>query len=113
MRFFEVLFLLGLLMVFSKGQKGGTTGDQPMFDDELDVAAEEAVLEEEPEEVVKDKIDPDVEDEDAEEDVKRQIRPPFRRIVTVPMAIPAGINARVFRLCYCFRRLCYGKYYLV
>lgn len=121
MRFFEVLLLLGLLVAFAKAQDGGTTGqgDEPIFDEELDTAAEEAALEEEPEEDIKENIDPDATEDDAflkdepEENVKRQIFPPTRRpirryTVTVPMGIPPNANGRFFRLCYCFRRLCFG-----
>ena len=110
MRFFEVLLLLGLLVAFAIAQDGGTTGDEPIFDEKLDIAAEEAALEEEPDEDVKENIDPDA----TEENVKRQIFPPTRRpirryTVTVPMGIPPNANGRFFRLCYCFRRLpCYG-----
>ena len=120
MRFFEVLLLLGLLVASAIAQDGGTTGDEPIFDEKLDIAAEEAALEEEPDEDVKENIDPDATEDDAflkdepEENVKRQIFPPTRRpirryTVTVPLGIPPNANGRFFRLCYCFRRLrCYG-----
>lgn len=109
MSFFEVVVLLGFLLVFSKApiapgdeaifdkaELGGTTGDET-FDEEPDIAAGEEVLEDE-----------------AEKNDKRQIfppRPPIRRIVTVPIAIPPNANRRFFKLCYCFRRRrrCYGK----
>ena len=94
MRFLEVLFLLGFFLVFVKAQ-GGTVGDEAFIEEEPDLAAEEAALEDEP-----------------EEEVKRQMirpRPPIRRIVTVPLAIPPNANGRFFRVCYCFRRRCYGN----
>ena len=94
MRFLEVLFLLGFFLVFVKAQ-GGTVGDEAFIEEEHDMAAGEAALEDEP-----------------EEEFKRQVippRPPMRRFVTVPLAIPPNANGRFFRLCYCFRRRCYGN----
>lgn len=94
MRFLEVLLLFGLFLVLANAQNGGTTGDEPMFEDTADIAAGDAVT-----------------GDENEEDVKRQIfppRPPYRPTVTVPLAIPGNMNSPFFRLCYCFRRRCYG-----
>ena len=52
MAFFEVLLLLGLLVAFSKVQDGGITGDEPIFDEESDIAADQVVLEDKPDEDV-------------------------------------------------------------
>ena len=111
MHFFEILLFLGFFLVFAKARE--LTGDEAFSDEEPDMAAEgEAVLadmnEEEEDSKKYEFLKKDDENIKPEEYLKRQSRSP--RHVTVPILIPPNANAvKEFKLCYCFRRRCYGK----
>ena len=97
-------------MVFAKARE--ITVDEAFSDEEPGMAAEgEAVLEdmnaEEEDSKEYEFLKQDDEDVKPEEsDSKRQSRSPR---VTVPILIPPYVNGVTFRLCYCFRRRCYGN----
>ncbi len=102
MRLFKILFLLAFGLVFAKTEDewiSDTTGDEAAvenLDDGTDFDAETASMEDAP-----------------KEEVPRQLlptRPPIIRPVYVPMYVPGNMNSAFFKICYCFRRLCYGKY---
>ena len=112
MHFFEILLFLGFVLVFAKARE--LTGDEAFSDEEPGMAVEgEAVLEdmnEEEDSKEYEFLKQDDEDIKPEEsDSKRQSRSPRPSSVTVPILIPPYANGVTFRLCYCFRRRCYGN----
>ncbi|KAL9989631.1 hypothetical protein ACROYT_G004198 [Oculina patagonica] len=99
MRLFKILFLLAFCLVFAKTEDqwiSDTTGDEVAvenLDDGTDFDAEKASMEDAP-----------------KDEVRRQLlvtRPPIIRQVYVPMYVPGNMNSAFFKICHCFRRLCY------
>ncbi|KAL9989632.1 hypothetical protein ACROYT_G004199 [Oculina patagonica] len=73
----------------------GTTGDEVAvenLDDGTDFDIEKASMEDAP-----------------KDEVRRQLptRPPISRPVYIPMYVPGNMNSAFFKICHCFRRLCY------
>ena len=98
MHLFEILVLLASCLVFAKA------GEEDLFDklsDEIGITDDEVTVEN-----LYDGTDMAAEDG---QNVRRQsIRPPILRPVTVPIAVPGNVNSASFKICYCYRRLCYG-----
>lgn len=97
MRFLEILFLLAFCLVVAKAndKEIDTSSEKdPVFLDGGDdsAAAEAGYMEDVP-----------------EEEVRRLIRPPYVRVVSIPLVLPGDLNNGVFfKTCYCFRRICPG-----
>lgn len=104
MHLFEILVLLAFCFVFAKA------GEEDLFDklsDEIGITDDEVTVEN-----LYDGTDMAAETDSLESDgqnVRRQsIRPSILRRVTVLIAVPGNVNSASFKICYCYRRLCYG-----
>ena len=98
MRLLEILVLVAMCWAFVKAERNADTkydelfnaqpGDKSFTENKPANTPEDAPLKEDP-----------------KEKARRQIRP----TVYIPIAIPNNINSQYFSLCYCFKRICYGK----
>ena len=99
MRLLEILVLVGICLAFVKAESDADTefdellkeqpADKSFTEDEAANTAEGAPLK-----------------EDSKEKARRQDRPAFY----LPIGVPSNIGTPTFfNLCYCFKRVCYGK----
>ena len=100
MRLLEILVLVGMCLAFVKAESSDA---DPEFDELFNAQPrDESFTEDEPADAAEDAPLK----EDSKEEARRQIRP---SLVYLSIGVPSNINSVSFRLCYCFRRRCYGK----
>ena len=104
MRLLEILVFVGCCLAFIQAE---SNTDEKLEDSLNDQPAEESFLEDEP---AKPAEESPLNEEAKEQDSRQFIRPPIRRTITIPIGIPSNINSGFFRVCYCFRLRCKGKY---